>query len=58
MSLTSRSASADAGANGKRQRVDPVTVGVRWLDDRLGLGKGGRALLDKIFPDHWSFLLG
>ena len=22
------------------------------------MAKGGRTLLDKIFPDHWSFLLG
>ncbi len=33
--------------------------GIRWLDERLGIAKGGgRAMLDKIFPDHWSFLLG
>src|ERR1700758_2293928 len=28
------------------------------LDERFGVAKGGRTLLDKIFPDHWSFLLG
>jgi ubiquinol-cytochrome c reductase cytochrome b subunit len=28
------------------------------LDDRIGVAKGGRVLLDKIFPDHWSFMLG
>ncbi|HVB70971.1 MAG TPA: ubiquinol-cytochrome c reductase cytochrome b subunit [Acidimicrobiales bacterium] len=28
------------------------------LDDRLGIAKGGRSFLDKIYPDHWSFLLG
>jgi len=28
------------------------------LDDRLGTAKGGRTFLDKIFPDHWSFMLG
>jgi ubiquinol-cytochrome c reductase cytochrome b subunit len=40
-------------------QMDPVGGTVRWLDDRLGLAKnGGRVLLDKIFPDHWSFLLG
>ena len=27
------------------------------LDDRLGVAKG-RSLLDKVFPDHWSFMLG
>jgi ubiquinol-cytochrome c reductase cytochrome b subunit len=52
--------SATTGAARRRSpaRPDPVVTGVRWLDERLGLAKGGRVLLDKIFPDHWSFLLG
>jgi len=29
-----------------------------WADDRLGISGSGRALLNKIFPDHWSFLIG
>ena len=29
-----------------------------WLDDRLTLGKSSKKLLNKIFPDHWSFMLG
>lgn len=28
------------------------------LDDRLGLAAMGRKNLRKVFPDHWSFLLG
>src|SRR5580704_12013182 len=31
---------------------------VNELDERFGLAKGGRTFLDKIFPDHWSFMLG
>jgi quinol---cytochrome-c reductase cytochrome b subunit len=31
---------------------------VEELDERFGVAKGGRVLLDKIFPDHWSFMLG
>jgi ubiquinol-cytochrome c reductase cytochrome b subunit len=30
----------------------------RWTDDRLGGAKVVRKALDKIFPDHWSFMLG
>ncbi len=30
----------------------------RWFDDRLGLSRFARTSLDKVFPDHWSFLLG
>ena len=31
---------------------------VKWLDDRLGIGKIGKKNLRKVFPDHWSFMLG
>ncbi|MDX6260226.1 MAG: ubiquinol-cytochrome c reductase cytochrome b subunit [Kribbellaceae bacterium] len=30
----------------------------RWLDDRLGIAKLGKKNLRKVFPDHWSFMLG
>ena len=29
-----------------------------WLDQRLGLARIGKSNLRKVFPDHWSFLLG
>jgi ubiquinol-cytochrome c reductase cytochrome b subunit len=29
-----------------------------WLDDRFRGAKSTRTLLKKIFPDHWTFLLG
>jgi ubiquinol-cytochrome c reductase cytochrome b subunit len=29
-----------------------------WLDDRFGGARGIRKLLQKVFPDHWSFMLG
>lgn len=31
---------------------------LRWVDDRLGAASWARSGLRKIFPDHWSFLLG
>ncbi|MGW1345455.1 cytochrome bc1 complex cytochrome b subunit [Kribbella sp. NPDC002412] len=31
---------------------------VKWVDDRLGIAKIGRKNLRKVFPDHWSFMLG
>jgi ubiquinol-cytochrome c reductase cytochrome b subunit len=31
---------------------------VKWVDDRLGIGKLGKKNLRKVFPDHWSFMLG
>jgi ubiquinol-cytochrome c reductase cytochrome b subunit len=30
----------------------------RWVDNRLGTANVVRKTLDKIFPDHWSFMLG
>ena len=29
-----------------------------WFDDRTGLAKPVRYLMNKVFPDHWSFMLG
>ena len=49
---TKRSTKAAMGPFGQIGKV------VGELDDRLGVAKGGRVFLDKIFPDHWSFMLG
>ena len=31
---------------------------IDWADERLGIAKFSRKSLNKIFPDHWSFMLG
>ncbi|MCW2748693.1 MAG: ubiquinol-cytochrome c reductase cytochrome b subunit [Nocardioidaceae bacterium] len=31
---------------------------VEWLDNRLGLASMAKKNIRKVFPDHWSFLLG
>jgi ubiquinol-cytochrome c reductase cytochrome b subunit len=49
---TKRQARAALGRYGRVGQV------VDELDDRLGIARGGRVFLDKIFPDHWSFMLG
>ncbi len=51
-SRTKRAARTEMGPYGHVGKL------VDELDDRLGVAKGGRDLLDKIFPDHWSFMLG
>jgi ubiquinol-cytochrome c reductase cytochrome b subunit len=39
--------------------VDRALEGVGgWLDDRFHGARGVRVLLRKVFPDHWTFLLG
>jgi ubiquinol-cytochrome c reductase cytochrome b subunit len=30
----------------------------RWFDERLGAARFARTALNKVFPDHWSFMLG
>jgi ubiquinol-cytochrome c reductase cytochrome b subunit len=35
-----------------------VRRAVRWVDDRLGATSFTRDALNKVFPDHWSFMLG
>ena len=42
-------------ARGRYGRTGSAT---NWVDDRLGLARVTRVFLDKIFPDHWSFMLG
>ena len=49
---TKRAKANAAGPYGK------VGQALNELDDRLGVAKGGRTFMDKIFPDHWSFMLG
>ncbi|MCA1783665.1 MAG: cytochrome bc complex cytochrome b subunit [Dermatophilaceae bacterium] len=40
---------------GAARRVGGVTG---WVDDRTSGAKGVNYLLRKVFPDHWSFMLG
>ena len=37
---------------GRRRRI------ADWVDDRIGVGELRRATRRKVFPDHWSFMLG
>ncbi|HEY7721149.1 MAG TPA: ubiquinol-cytochrome c reductase cytochrome b subunit [Pedococcus sp.] len=44
---------------------EPVSPGLKkvggvagWVDDRTGAAKGVGYLMKKVFPDHWSFMLG
>jgi ubiquinol-cytochrome c reductase cytochrome b subunit len=41
----------------KRPTIDAAKTAV-WADDRLAAASPVRRLMNKVFPDHWSFLLG
>ena len=50
------SSNRDAAATPeKRGRAGAIAT---WADDRLGLATLARKNLRKVFPDHWSFMLG
>src|SRR3954449_10144348 len=39
----------------RKNRVAGVAT---WADDRLGLATAAKKQIRKVFPDHWSFMLG
>ncbi|MBZ5734327.1 ubiquinol-cytochrome c reductase cytochrome b subunit [Nocardioides sp. TRM66260-LWL] len=49
---SNRSSAATAA---KPNRAGSVAL---WADERLGLGTAMKKNLRKVFPDHWSFMLG
>jgi len=48
---------APAGDRSEERLTELERLG-RWLDSRTGLAGFARTALRKVFPDHWSFLLG
>ncbi len=42
----------------KKEKRSRVARTASFVDDRLGMAKFARTALRKVFPDHWSFLLG
>ncbi len=49
---SNKTAPATTGKPGKGAAV------AKWADERLGLASGLKKNLRKVFPDHWSFMLG
>jgi ubiquinol-cytochrome c reductase cytochrome b subunit len=51
-----------ARTNGKKaskaDRPNRIGAAAGWADDRLGLAGLAKKNLRKVFPDHWSFMLG
>ncbi len=59
MSLdTSKIASTNSGEPAIASKPSKVGGAATWADDRLGLATVMRKNLRKVFPDHWSFMLG
>src|ERR1700712_3181732 len=54
--------SAAAPTNGKKaakaEKPSKAGAAADWADERLGLATLAKKNLRKVFPDHWSFMLG
>ncbi|MEU5277539.1 cytochrome bc1 complex cytochrome b subunit [Streptomyces asoensis] len=49
---------ADGGSSSRRDAPARGERVADWADERLGLYALAKANLRKVFPDHWSFMLG
>ncbi|MBS43231.1 MAG: ubiquinol-cytochrome c reductase cytochrome b subunit [Nocardioides sp.] len=51
---------ADTNGTSSSSAAKPTKAGVvaNWADERLGLATAMKKNLRKVFPDHWSFMLG
>jgi len=47
-----------SGPDDKPARKSRLSRTARWFDDRLHASRFVQSSFDKIFPDHWSFMLG
>ncbi|CAG6395700.1 cytochrome bc complex cytochrome b subunit [Streptomyces cocklensis] len=52
------STSTETSTTTRRGPKHPGQRVAEWADSRVGLYKLGKSNLRKIFPDHWSFMLG
>jgi ubiquinol-cytochrome c reductase cytochrome b subunit len=55
---TSKVADTNAGTAATPKKPGKAGVVANWADERLGLGTLMKKNLRKVFPDHWSFMLG
>jgi ubiquinol-cytochrome c reductase cytochrome b subunit len=55
---TRRVADTNATTPAKPSKPNPIGSAAGWADDRLGLATAMKKQIRKVFPDHWSFMLG
>ncbi|MEV7218157.1 cytochrome bc complex cytochrome b subunit, partial [Kitasatospora cineracea] len=58
MSSASGTNSASKPASTRAKPANKAEAAADWVDGRVGLYSLAKANLRKIFPDHWSFMLG
>jgi ubiquinol-cytochrome c reductase cytochrome b subunit len=42
----------------KASKPNPLGAAASWVDDRTGIAAVAKKQVRKVFPDHWSFMLG
>ncbi|MCH1868204.1 cytochrome bc complex cytochrome b subunit [Nocardioides sp. CFH 31398] len=57
-SVASQVASTNGAKASSAKKGSPVGKAANWADERLGLAGAAKKNLRKVFPDHWSFMLG
>ena len=56
---TSKVADSNGATAATAKKPGPIGAIANWTDERLGLASvANKKILRKVFPDHWSFMLG
>jgi ubiquinol-cytochrome c reductase cytochrome b subunit len=55
---TSKVASTNKATAATAKKPSKVGAAANWADERLGLASAVKKQVRKVFPDHWSFMLG
>src|SRR5687768_5054105 len=55
---TSKVATSNADRAATAKKPNPIGAIASWADDRLGLASSQKKMVRKVFPEHWSFMLG
>jgi ubiquinol-cytochrome c reductase cytochrome b subunit len=55
---TSKVATSNADRAATAKKPSPIGAVATWADDRLGLATSQKKMVRKVFPEHWSFMLG
>lgn len=58
MSSSNGVASTNGTTAAKAEKPSKAGAAANWADERLGLATLAKKNLRKVFPDHWSFMLG
>src|SRR5689334_22473942 len=56
--LMSTAASTNGTTPAAAAKPNPAAAVANWADERLGIATATKKQLRKVFPDHWSFMLG